>query len=535
MRPEDAFLAIADALAKVDNPMERVRLGTELMGRGFAELGPAIQDGLRNLVEGANKMSTETVRRLAEAEDAWAKFRNKLVIISGEILARIAGFIDTLRQQNFGLGVFGPMTQGAGELGREFTEVVIPALGQTKEELEALTEAQRKAVREQTALRAMLNSVYEEEIQAIGRAQQAQEAWLYSVRAASYDVRKLVLEPLARDAVRLLPPEGLSDILRAWAADVDLTQALPPDIESQGASVGRDLGRSVVDEFTEQVSFGTAQMLSEMLVGLRGFKDAFTSIWRGIRQTFANILADMLQTFIQDFLKRMVAAIASQRLATSLAGVFGGVRRPPPWPSAGKLGATIGALATNPFTIAGAGALALGVGIWKKGWLRGGQEGIAVNPARDRFLQQFGPSGTGEGSGFHTLAAMLTNLTGEPGGGRLFRQLTTADTMSEFRGASQSILTLLQRRNVSIPSFPTSPLGAMTAISRSGLPGVTLPAATVPAAARTAAAPVTMNVTIQAWDRADMSEAFRTEIIPRFKDAIALNQSGLRTTIAGVG
>jgi hypothetical protein len=32
-----------------------------------------------------------------------------------------------------------------------------------------------------------------------------------------------------------------------------------------------------------------------------------------------------------------------------------------------------------------------------------------------------------------------------------------------------------------------------------------------------------------------MSEAFRTEIIPRFKDAIALNQSGLRTTIAGVG
>jgi hypothetical protein len=278
-------------------------------------------------------------------------------------------------------------------------------------------------------------------------------------------------------------------------------------------------------------------MLSEMLVGLQSFKEAFTNIWRGIRQVFANILADMLGDFIKGFLQPMLKQLAATRLGTKLAKVFGGATTAdapaggtaPAWAG---FGAKLGALASNPITWGiGAGAL-LAWGIGKKGWLRGGEEGTQVNPARDRFLQQFGPSGTGEGSGFHTLAAMLTNLTGEPGGGRLFRQLTTAKTMSAFRGATQGIL---QRRNVSIPRFPTSPQGALTAATSGVMPGVTMPAATVPAAARTAAAPVTMNVTIQAWDRADMSEAFRTEIIPRFKDAIALNQSGLRTTIAGVG
>jgi hypothetical protein len=31
-----------------------------------------------------------------------------------------------------------------------------------------------------------------------------------------------------------------------------------------------------------------------------------------------------------------------------------------------------------------------------------------------------------------------------------------------------------------------------------------------------------------------MADAFRTEIIPRFKDALQFNQSGLRTAVAGV-
>jgi hypothetical protein len=203
------------------------------------------------------------------------------------------------------------------------------------------------------------------------------------------------------------------------------------------------------------------------------------------------------------------------------------------------LGATIAGLATNPFTIAAAGALVLGLGIGKKGWFRGGEEGIAVNPARDTFLKQFGGPGTGEGSGFHTLASMLTNLTGQPGGGAPFRALMSADTMQEFSKATADIMLLLQRRGVSVPRpggvslrLPSNPLPALAAAT-APVPVLTAPSAVLTLGA-TGAAPVTMNVTIQAWDRSDLNDAFRTEIIPRFKDALQFNQAGLRTAVADV-
>ena len=71
MKPEDAFLAIADKIQAIQDPMERVRVGTELMGKGFVEILPAIDDGIRQMSDGAVKMSEETVKRLAAAEDAW--------------------------------------------------------------------------------------------------------------------------------------------------------------------------------------------------------------------------------------------------------------------------------------------------------------------------------------------------------------------------------------------------------------------------------------------------------------------------------
>lgn len=67
------------------------------------------------------------------------------------------------------------------------------------------------------------------------------------------------------------------------------------------------------------------------------------------------------------------------------------------------------------------------------------EEARQVNPARDTFLSQFGPGGTGAGSGFMNLAAQLTTATGEEGGGSLFHALTQADTMAEFNAAVSAI------------------------------------------------------------------------------------------------
>jgi hypothetical protein len=71
------------------------------------------------------------------------------------------------------------------------------------------------------------------------------------------------------------------------------------------------------------------------------------------------------------------------------------------------------------------------------GWMGGGEEGTQVNPARNQFLSQFGPAGTGEGSGFWNLGLAL-----EAAGANaeaLHAALRQADTMAEFNAAVAAI------------------------------------------------------------------------------------------------
>jgi hypothetical protein len=358
---------------------------------------------------------------------------------------------------------------------------------------------------------------------------------------------------LSTDAVMAFAAQGQDSILK-----------FQKTLESQNVSGGaqarlltfwRDELPEVMTDAFDNMTRGMSYSLSDMLVHLRGFKDGFLDIWRSIRTAFSDILGSMLNAFISGFLKRMFAAMAGTSFGKSVAGVFGGLGGAAATGGAsatvaaataggttaaaaggtaagaagGGFGATLAALATNPFTIAAAGAGLLGLGIWKKGWFRGGEEGTKVNPARDAFLKQFG--------GFQSLASLLTSVTGEPGGGRLFDALKSADTMAEFNAATSNILLLLQRRGVTAPAQPgqrwPSPQPALAAAMGLAVPASAMtPSSAIPTTP--AAAPMTMNVTIQAWDATDMTSAFREEIIPRFKDALQFNQAGLRTAVAGV-
>lgn len=117
----------------------------------------------------------------------------------------------------------------------------------------------------------------------------------------------------------------------------------------------------------------------------------------------------------------------------------------------GLTGLAASALAAG-FT-AGAGVLIWGIA--DKGWFRGGEEGVKVNPARDGFIAQFGPAGTGDGSGFARLAAVLTIITGEGNGSHYFNPaLLQAHTMDEFSKAVQDIANVLLTAGISDgPSF----------------------------------------------------------------------------------
>lgn len=74
----------------------------------------------------------------------------------------------------------------------------------------------------------------------------------------------------------------------------------------------------------------------------------------------------------------------------------------------------------------------------------GKTQGEKTNDARDKFLAQFGGGGTGEGSGFLTLAQQLTEKTGEAGGGGLFDALTKAKDLKALENAVSAIVAKLQ-------------------------------------------------------------------------------------------
>lgn len=112
-----------------------------------------------------------------------------------------------------------------------------------------------------------------------------------------------------------------------------------------------------------------------------------------------------------------------------------------------------------------AGALTAGIGavvtlfawgIGEKGWFRGGEEGVKVNPARDQLLAAWGPSGEAskgipwEQTGAHKLAVDLSTMTGEPGGGRLWKAVMEAQSMEQFRDAVLGIQAEYAKHGITI-------------------------------------------------------------------------------------
>jgi hypothetical protein len=87
MKPEDAFLAITDAIQQIPDPMEQSAVALQLFGKGAASLLPGIKEGFRGAAASAQKMSEDTINSLENAQDAWSKLANSVTIATGTIIA----------------------------------------------------------------------------------------------------------------------------------------------------------------------------------------------------------------------------------------------------------------------------------------------------------------------------------------------------------------------------------------------------------------------------------------------------------------
>ena len=103
MKPEDAFLAITDAIAQIPDPMERSQVTLALFGKSAAELLPAITEGFRGTAAAASKMSNETIAALERAQDAWDTLGKDVTRVTGTM---IADMIEGTRQATSSWGNF---------------------------------------------------------------------------------------------------------------------------------------------------------------------------------------------------------------------------------------------------------------------------------------------------------------------------------------------------------------------------------------------------------------------------------------------
>jgi len=190
------------------------------------------------------------------------------------------------------------------------------------------------------------------------------------------------------------------------------------------------------------------------------FGERFKGWMGGLQQTFVSILDDMLQYFTRNFIGGLIKGLSSAKLAQGLGNmlagggagaVLGGGASFAASSVAGVEAAATGgagasgglmALATNPWTIGAAGAVALGMAIWKGGLFRGGEEGTKVSPRRDKF---FGQLQAMFGGTQYEAAVKATQKAKIPGNvaSNLIGAIYKADTQKEYDPAQFALLSAL--------------------------------------------------------------------------------------------
>jgi hypothetical protein len=98
MSPDAAFTTIGDAIAKIENPMERATIATKIFGKSGADLLPAFTGDLGKLADEAERsgaiLSEDTVRGGDSAGDAIGRLANAGMGLIGQVLGPLAPVIE---------------------------------------------------------------------------------------------------------------------------------------------------------------------------------------------------------------------------------------------------------------------------------------------------------------------------------------------------------------------------------------------------------------------------------------------------------
>jgi len=89
MKMEDAYKDVLKALEAVTDETLQYDMALAILGPSAKQVIGGIRDGIVEATDAQKTMSDETIKRLADAEDAWGKFKDSVIIYSGEMLAAV--------------------------------------------------------------------------------------------------------------------------------------------------------------------------------------------------------------------------------------------------------------------------------------------------------------------------------------------------------------------------------------------------------------------------------------------------------------
>jgi hypothetical protein len=362
MAPERAFTAIADAVARIEDPMLRAQVATELFGKAGQELLPAFLAGIQKVGDETTVMSDETVRRLKDAQDAWGRLSTAVTTYSGEAIAAIGSFFAAWQKgsQTFAAAAnpfvaipqairdldltAGAAVQSASDLGAMIATVPVPALAMAAGVKAIVPEV--AALNEQATFATTVVGHY---TAAVEKATVAEFAWQTDLALTKFKANQLtVAETQLYDATSTLGdyvashagemfPEPPPGSLEAWERGQRTIVELPPQV-----STLRDDIQSLANSFGQLGQIGGAGLS----VVTRGMGTLI-----GATNTAFGAVDSLKSAFKGGF---SLSGIAS--LTSGISGIIG------------VASAAIGAVKA----------------LWSAA--KGGEQGTVVNPARDAWF-----------------------------------------------------------------------------------------------------------------------------------------------------
>jgi len=98
MSTEDAYKEIINKIAGIKDETLQLDVAMGILGPSAKKIIGGIRDGMYDAADAQKYMSDETIKRLEQAGDAWERFKNNVIIYSGEMLASTAQVTGTMTQ-----------------------------------------------------------------------------------------------------------------------------------------------------------------------------------------------------------------------------------------------------------------------------------------------------------------------------------------------------------------------------------------------------------------------------------------------------